>query len=73
MQKTLSIAIAAYNVASTLGQTLDSLEKASCLDQLDVMVIDDGSTDETAKLADEYAARHPTAIRVLRKQNGGWG
>lgn len=73
MEKVLTIAIAAYNVGSTLRQTLDSLEQSLALDALDILVVDDGSADDTAGIAAEYVTRRPGSFRLHQKENGGWG
>ena len=47
--KVLSISIAAYNVAYTLKECLDPFLKSNVLGELDIMVVDDGSSDNTAE------------------------
>ena len=72
--KVLTISIAAYNVAETLGTTLASLEAdEQTMAALDIIVVDDGSTDRSAAAAQEFAARHPGSVRVISKANGGYG
>ena len=73
MEKILSISVAAYNVASTLKETIDPFIESGVLDQLDIMIVDDGSKDDTAKIAQEYADNYPSSIRLISKENGGWG
>ncbi|MEA5015960.1 MAG: glycosyltransferase family 2 protein [Candidatus Limiplasma sp.] len=73
MSKVLSIAIAAYQAATTIRQTLDSLMDVQTLEALDVIVVDDGSKDETAEIALEYVRRCPGSFRLCQKKNGGWG
>lgn len=63
----------AYNVASTLKETIDPFIESGVLDQLDIMIVDDGSKDDTAKIAQEYADNYPSSIRLISKENGGWG
>ena len=72
-EKILSVSIAAYNVAPTLRECLDPFLHCNVLDKLDIMVVDDGSKDDTVKIAKEYANQYPDSIRVISKQNGGWG
>lgn len=48
MKKVLSVSIAAYNVENTLSECLEPFLKTKILEQLDIMIIDDGSSDQTA-------------------------
>ena len=73
MAKILSVSVAAYNVESTLRETLDAFVASGVLDDVDVMTVDDGSSDGTAKLAQEYVDRYPDTFRLISKENGGWG
>ena len=73
MEKILSISVAAYNVAATLCETVDPFIESGVLDQLDIIIVDDGSKDDTAKIAREYADKYPDSIRLISKENGGWG
>ncbi len=70
--KILTISIAAYNVEAYLEQALESCV-ASGLSSIEVLVVDDGSTDDTPRIADAYAERYPHIVRVIHKQNGGYG
>jgi len=63
---TLSLIIPTYNRASLLAATLDSA-LAQRLPFLEIIVVDDGSTDDTAQVLVRYAQR----IRVIRVANGG--
>lgn len=73
MEKVLSISIAAYNVASTLRECVEPFLQSKVLDSLDIMIVDDGSKDETAAIAKEYQDKYPNSIRLIKKENGGWG
>ncbi len=73
MGKTLTISIAAYNVENYIRQTLDSLIDESVIDDLEILVIDDGGTDKTLEIAQEYANRYPQSIFPVHKVNGGYG
>ena len=72
--KILTISIAAYNVAGYIRQTLDSLlTDEEVLDRIEVLIINDGSTDDTARIVAEYEKAHPDSFRVIDKENGGYG
>lgn len=74
--KILTISVAAYNVETTIGRTLDSLVKdvpVEVLDALEVIVVNDGSKDETLKITRKYEESYPGTIRIIDKENGGWG
>jgi len=59
----------AFNEEELLGETVDG-----CLGLVDFLVIiDDGSTDATGRIADEYARRHPDKIDVIHQPNKGIG
>ena len=73
MEKTLSISIAAYNVSKTLRECLDPFLWCRVLDDFDIMIVDDGSKDDTAQIANEYVEKYPQSFRLISKENGGWG
>ena len=78
MDKLLTISIAAYNVEKYIGQTLDSvLNNKICSEslksRLEVLVINDGSTDQTATVAEHFAGKFPDIVRIINKENGGYG
>ena len=65
----VSVIVPAYNRRETLGATLDSL-LAQTHAEWEAIVVDDGSADGTAALAEEYGHRDPR-VRVHRQPNGG--
>lgn len=65
----LSVIIPAYNSAATLVRCVDSVLSQS-VDGIDMLLVDDGSTDGTAALCDKLAQQH-SEIRVIHKMNGG--
>ena len=69
--KSLSIAIPSFNSENYLRQCLDSLLVGRD-EELDVIVINDGSTDKTSEIAHEFAKKHPF-VRVVDKENAGHG
>ncbi len=73
MEKTLSISIAAYNVEEFLKNTLDSLVAPEIMDDIEVLIIDDGSKDNTAAIGKEFVDKYPNSFKVISKPNGGYG
>ena len=71
--KLLSIIIPTYNMAALLPRCLESLVKAQRADSLDVLVVNDGSKDNSLEVAQQYAFRYPTIIHVIDKPNGNYG
>lgn len=69
--KLISIAVPSYNSEAYLSNCLDALVPFD--GQLDVIVVNDGSTDGTLAIASRYAGRYPGLFRVIDKPNGGHG
>lgn len=65
----ISIIVPAYNIAPYLPRCLDSLI-AQSYSALEIIVVNDGSTDSTASIIDEYAAKDHRII-AIHKENGG--
>lgn len=73
MKKILSIIIPTYNMESLLTQCLNSLLVSNNLDMLDVIVVNDGSTDKSSQIAHQFEAEYPNSFRVIDKANGNYG
>ncbi len=73
MGKILTVAVPAFNAEQYLAKCLDSLCQDAYIDKLDVIVINDGSTDGTSALAHRYESKYPNSVRVIDKENGGHG
>ena len=71
VEKVLSVVIPAYNMEKFIAQTLDSLICDEYMDELEVLIIDDGSKDRTAEIAREYEKRYPGTFILVSKENGG--
>lgn len=71
--KVLTVSVAAYNVESTLEKTLASFNDPRVYDDLEVLIIDDGSKDGTAKIAKKYEKIAPHTFKYVAKKNGGHG
>lgn len=65
----VSVIVPVYNVENYVGKCLDSLIKQS-LQEIEILVVDDGSTDQSYDVVKKYADQHKN-ITVLQKQNGG--
>lgn len=69
-----SIVTAVYNVARFLPDFIDSIERQYLdLSKVEVIAVDDGSTDESLAVLQEWAERRPDLVTVLTKPNGGQG
>lgn len=75
MDKILSIVIPAYNVERYLKRCLSSIAfiKLDLLKKIEVLVINDGSTDKTPDIALEYCRKYPGIFYLHSKENGGHG
>ncbi len=70
--KILSVAIPCYNSAGYMRKAIESLLIGG--EDVEIIIVNDGSTkDDTAKIADEYAAKYPTIVKAVHKENGGHG
>lgn len=73
MEKVLSISVAAYNVEKFIDQTIQSVVKAKKREDIQLMIINDGSTDNTLEIALDYERKYEDIIQVIDKENGGHG
>ncbi len=65
----VSIIIPAFNASSTVRDTLDSVRKQTHR-RLEIIVVDDGSSDDTAEIVEAHAAEDER-VRLIRQENGG--
>ncbi|MBK6554420.1 MAG: glycosyltransferase family 2 protein [Rhodocyclaceae bacterium] len=66
----LSVVIPTYNYGHLLGRVLDSV-LSQLTDECELVVIDDGSSDETPKVLETISAGRPSGFRWLRQNNAG--
>jgi glycosyltransferase involved in cell wall biosynthesis len=72
-EKVLTVVVPVYNMEDRLERCARSMLDGNDCRSLDMLIIDDGSTDGSAAVADGLAERHPGVVRVVRKENGGHG
>lgn len=74
MKILLTIVIPTYNMQDYLNRCLDSLiVRPDLMGQLEVLVVIDGSKDNSSAIAHEYEAKYPDTFRVIDKENGNYG
>ena len=73
MEKLLSISIATYNSAIVINECLDSIVKSKYIELIEVLVIDDGSKDNTRDIVQTYVKKYPKSVFLVKKDNGGYG
>lgn len=66
----VSIIVPVYNVENYLTKCLDSLVNQS-LSNIEILVVNDGSKDNSGKIIEGYAQRYPEKIKAFTKENGG--
>lgn len=69
MEELISIIIPVYNVEQYLEKCIDSLISQT-YNNIEILLIDDGSTDNSPKICDEYSKKD-SRVRVIHKANGG--
>lgn len=69
--KILSIAVPCYNSQDYMEHCVESLLKGG--EDVEILIIDDGSKDATAEIADNYAKKYPTIVKAIHQENGGHG
>ncbi len=69
--KLLSIAVPCYNSVAYMRKCIDSLLPGG--EDVEIIIVNDGSSDSTPDIAEEYRERFPGIIKVVNKENGGHG
>ena len=72
MKKLLTIIIPSYNMEAYLPQCIDSLIVPG-FEKVEVLIINDGSKDNTSDIAHDYERRYPLSVRCIDKTNGNYG
>lgn len=69
--KLLSIAIPCYNSEAYMEKCIESLLVGG--EDVEILVVNDGSSDRTAEIADSYQEKYPTIVKAIHQENGGHG
>ncbi len=73
MSKVLSVAIPSYNAEKYLEQDIPFFLREDLLEDLEVLIVNDGSKDGTREVGERFAAQYPSCVKVVNKENGGHG
>ncbi len=69
--KLITFAVPCYNSAAYMQRCIQTLLTGG--DDVEIILIDDGSTDQTGEIADRFEEQYPDIIRVIHQENGGHG
>lgn len=69
--KVLSVAIPCYNSQDYMRKCIESLLKGG--EDVEIIIVNDGSTDMTESIAEEYVKKYPSIVKAVHKANGGHG
>ena len=69
--KYLTFAVPCYNSQEYMARCVDTLLTGG--DRVEIILVDDGSVDNTGAIADRYAAEHPDIVKVIHQPNQGHG
>ena len=69
--KYITFTVPCYNSQEYMRHCIDNLVAAG--DEVEVIIVNDGSKDDTGKIADEYQNKYPTIVKAIQKENGGHG
>ncbi len=69
--KLLTVAIPCYNSQDYMEKCIDSLLPGG--EDVEIIIVDDGSKDMTPEIADAYAKKYPNIVRAIHQENGGHG
>ncbi|MGN0975852.1 MAG: glycosyltransferase family 2 protein [Gemmiger sp.] len=69
--KLITFTVPCYNSAAYMRHCIETLLPAG--EDAEIILVDDGSKDDTGRIADEYAEKYPSIVRAIHQENGGHG
>ena len=69
--KTVSVIVPVYNAELTLKRCIDSLLNQTIIDEMEIILVDDGSKDCSAKIINDYVKKYPDTLVFLHQKNSG--
>ena len=69
--KLLTFAVPCYNSEAYMEHCIQTLLEGG--EDVEIILVDDGSKDGTGDIADRYAAQYPTIVKAVHQENGGHG
>ena len=69
--KLLTVTIPCYNSQDYMAKAIESALQGG--DDVEILVVDDGSKDDTLSIAQQYESKYPHIVRAIHKENGGHG
>lgn len=69
--KLMTATIPCYNSAAYMSHAIETLLSGG--EDMEIIIVNDGSVDDTQKIAEQYQAKYPTIVRVISQENGGHG
>ncbi len=69
--KIITFAVPCYNSAAYMEHCIETLLPGG--EDVEIIIVNDGSKDDTGKIADDYASRYPGIVKAIHQENGGHG
>ena len=73
MNKVLTITVPSYNAENYLLETIPTMLSVSNPEKLEIIIVNDGSKDNTLAVAQQLKENYPETIVIVDKENGGHG
>lgn len=73
MDKLLTIVIPSYNVEKYIEKAVTSMANNKLNDKLEILIVNDGSKDNTAEIGKMLEKKYPESVKLINKENGGHG